>query len=69
MGYHFEKRRKAFSNKMKVDNTIKLGGTLIKTLCCGDDKMQTRLNRVDEKGCKPQITVIFCFNDIPKKRS
>ena len=28
--------------------------------------MQTRLNRVDEKDCKPQITVIFCFNDIPK---
>ena len=28
--------------------------------------MPTRLNRLDEKDCKPQTIVIFCCNDIPK---
>jgi hypothetical protein len=64
--YHFDKKRIAFSNEMKVDNTIKLDGTLIKKLCSGGDKLQTRLNRLDEKDCRPQTTVIFCCNDIPK---
>jgi len=64
--YNFDKKRIAFSNEMKVDNTIKLDGCLIKKLCSGGDKIQTRINNKDEKDCKPQTTVIFCCNDIPK---
>lgn len=64
--HHFDKTRLAFSNEMKVDNTIKLDGNLIKKLCSGGDKILTRKNNIDEKECKPQTTVIFCCNDIPK---
>ena len=64
--YHFDKKRLAFSNEMKVDNTIKLDGNLIKKLCSGGDKIIVRQNNVDEKTCNPQTTVVFCCNDIPK---
>jgi len=64
--HHFDKKRLAFSNEMKVDNTIKLDGNLIKKLCSGGDKILTRKNNIDEKECKPQTTVVFCCNDIPK---
>ena len=43
------KNRIAFSNEMKVDNSIKLNGALIKQLCSGGDKIQTRVNNVNEK--------------------
>ncbi len=33
---------------------------------CWGDKIQTRINNKDEKDCKPQTTVFFCCNDIPK---
>ena len=64
--HHFDKTRLAFSNEMKVDNTIKLDGNLIKKLCSGGDKIITRKNNIDEKECNPQTTVVFCCNDIPK---
>ena len=57
--YHFDKKRLAFSNEMKVDNTIKLDGNLIKKLCSGGDKIIARQNNVDEKTCNPQTTVVF----------
>jgi hypothetical protein len=59
-------KKLAFSNEMKVDNTIKQDGNLIKKLCSGADKIIVRQNNVDEKTYNPQTTVVFCCNDISK---
>ncbi len=64
--YDFDKHRLAFSNEMKIDNSIVIDGNLIKQLCSGGDAILTRKNNIDEKGCIPQATVCFCCNDIPK---
>jgi hypothetical protein len=64
--YDFDKSRLAFSNEMKIDNSIKLDGNLIKKLCSGGDEILTRKNNIDEKRCQPQTTCVFCCNDIPK---
>ncbi len=44
---------------MTVDNTIKLDGCLIKKLCSGGDKIQTRINNKEENDCKPQQLLFF----------
>ena len=40
--HHFDKKRLAFSNKMKVDNSIKFDGNLITKLVSGRDKILTK---------------------------
>ena len=37
--YDFDKYRLVFSNKMKIDHSIKLDGNLIKKLCSGGDSI------------------------------
>ena len=51
---------------MKIDNSIKLDGNLIKKLCSGGDSILTRKDDVDEKENCPQTTVLFCCNSLPK---